>query len=187
MLPALTSLLAVAVAALSERVSLADPKSMIIGPAVNFQLQWTIMGSSMDVCMSAPNMNNSAYLAIGFSGPKVPHQGMMNSDIVWGYPTADGKGALEVMYSNMSAGFPGATPTLTISKSSFSLVGGVMKACFTRDLSSGHNPIKNGNAVIWAIGPLANAKPTYHGADAPDPSGRTQEHRSDEVPAMQWM
>eukprot|EP00035_Acanthoeca_spectabilis_P021381 m.437896 g.437896 ORF g.437896 m.437896 type:complete len:189 (+) comp18174_c0_seq1:42-608(+) len=176
-----------AVAMPAERGILRAPNAEIIGPAVKFKLEWDFSGSTdLDVCISAPNLNASVYIAIGFSGPKVPKQGMMDSDIVWAYPTADGKGAIETMYSNQSAGYPGATPTLSISQPSFSLSDGTMKACFTRPLKSGHNPIANGQAVIWAIGPLADGKPTYHGADGHDPTGQTQTHRSDEVPAMKW-
>jgi hypothetical protein len=76
---------------------------------------------------------------------------MMDSDIVAAYPTADGKGALTVLYSNTSAGYPGATPTLTISDPEFRLTDGTMQACFARSMTSGHNPIKNGQAVIWAM------------------------------------
>jgi hypothetical protein len=82
---------------------------------------------------------------------QVPSQGMMDSDIVAAYPTADGKGALTVLYSNTSAGYPGATPTLTISDPEFRLTDGTMQACFARSMTSGHNPIKNGQAVIWAM------------------------------------
>eukprot|EP00041_Stephanoeca_diplocostata_P005750 m.67996 g.67996 ORF g.67996 m.67996 type:complete len:215 (+) comp15976_c0_seq1:123-767(+) len=163
-------------------------KSEIIGPALNFTLEWEINGPSMDCCFSAENQDAQHYIAIGFSGPKVPSQGMTNSDIVWAFSSSTGTGTLQSVYSNTSAGQPIGTPTLKISSTSFELKDGTMTACFSRLLKDGHNPIANGQAVIWANGPLdsTTGMPTYHGADAHDPTGKTQTHRSDEVPAMQW-
>jgi hypothetical protein len=42
---------------------------------------------------------------------QIPHQGMNMSDIVWAYPTKDGRGAVEVMFSNATSGEPCATLT----------------------------------------------------------------------------
>jgi hypothetical protein len=44
---------------------------------------------------------------------QIPHQGMNMSDIVWAYPTKDGRGAVEVMFSNATSGEPCATLTPT--------------------------------------------------------------------------
>lgn len=98
----------------------------------------------MDCCISAENQDAQHYIAIGFSGPKVPSQGMTNSDIVWAFPTSDGKGSVQSVYSNASVGQPIGTPTLKITASSFQLQDGIMTACFSRLLKDGHNPIANG-------------------------------------------
>eukprot|EP00041_Stephanoeca_diplocostata_P002798 m.29723 g.29723 ORF g.29723 m.29723 type:complete len:201 (-) comp13773_c0_seq1:254-856(-) len=163
-------------------------ESKVIGPALKFTLEWEIKGSTMDCCFSADNQDAQHFIAIGFSGPKEPEQRMNNSDIVWAFPTKDGKGSLESVYSDSSAANPIGTPTLKITTISFELKDGTMKACFSRPLKGGHNPIANGQGLIWANGPLDSTTgfPVYHGADSPDPSGRTQTHRSDEVSAMQW-
>ena len=89
---------------------------------------------------------------------------------------------------NNTGGYPDGVGTMKINMTSFELVSGTMTACFVRPLDTGHNGIKDGNAVIWASGPLAppSNTPTYHGADGHDPTGATQTHRSDEVPAMEW-
>jgi hypothetical protein len=41
--------------------------------------------------------------------------------------------------------------------------------------------------VIWAIGPVVNGAPIYHGKDAHDDSGTTQVHRSDECNPINWI
>eukprot|EP00048_Salpingoeca_helianthica_P016278 m.231437 g.231437 ORF g.231437 m.231437 type:complete len:192 (+) comp18361_c0_seq1:202-777(+) len=161
--------------------------SVQIGPAINFTLAWTadLARGQLAVCFSASNRTSTDWIGLGFAAQP---QNMMNqSDIVVGYFGSSGKPQVVSLFSDDTEGYPSGQPTLSISKTTFSLVGSTMTVCFTRPLASGHVTVNQTTAVIWAVGPTSvDGDITYHGGDDDDPSGRTQTHRSQNIPTFRW-
>lgn len=128
-------------------------------------------------------MNSTSWLGVGFQPAATGGRGMNNADIVVGL----GTNTVNVLYSNAAAGYPSGTPTLQVTNGTFGIYdGGLGALCFARALAGGHNPLPASVGLIWAVGQTSGGAIAYHGSDAHDPSGNTQTHRSDEVPAITW-
>lgn len=162
--------------------------SVGIGAAADFQLQWTpdATRSSLQCCFSAKATQNQ-FIALGFSEASA----MMNhSDIVAAYFTAAGAPVVKAMFSYEfpgGGGYPGGTPTLKLEDTKLTAADGHLEACFTRAYDSGHYPIADDGRVIWARGNVSGDDLTYHGKDGHDDTGKSQSHRSDECPPINWL
>jgi len=160
----------------------------IIGPAVDFTLEWTpnIKSKVLDVCVSC-NGSSSSWIGIGFSGKNIPGAKMNNSDMVVGYFNDKNDPVVKAMYSNKTVGYPIGPNALNITATALSVNDGVIRMCFSRPFDSGHHIIKNGRRVVWGRGHTVNNSIYYHGSDPHDDSGKTQSHRSDEVPPIDFI
>ena len=163
----------------------------VLGPAVGFAIRWSALDDGhIRICMKSQLNSSTDWFGLGMSGPT--HEkgmGMNHSDIVVAWSNSDnGKPTVQAMYSDAPAGYPGATPKLQITNTSYVYTQGFAVACFTREFASGYNPITDAEGVvIWARGTTVNATHfNYHGADGHDDSGKTQTHRSDETPMIKW-
>merc|ERR1712167_504796 len=107
---------------------------------------------------------------------------MLDEDIIVGFVNAAGVPMLQPWWSDTESGVPAGKNSLEPKNGLFTNENGVLKICFARTLSEGHNPLADGAKVIWATGPVIDGVPGYHGKDGHDDSGASQMHRSDEVP-----
>mmetsp|Transcript_310 Transcript_310/g.609 ORF Transcript_310/g.609 Transcript_310/m.609 type:complete len:174 (+) Transcript_310:27-548(+) len=159
---------------------LALKNTCLIGPGAGFSVSWTYGADSTDICFSASNQTDSSYIGLGFSAQ--PHNAMNASDIVVGFT-----GTVKALFSDSSTGYPDGTPALKISNGKFSYKDGTSTTCFTRPTAGGTTPLTSSGYVIWANGPVASGDISYHSPDAPDPTGKSQTHRSDETPVIDWV
>ena len=158
--------------------------TQVLGPAIQYTLTWDPPAQGQcSMCISA-QINTSNWIGIGFRAPGMTE--MNGTDIVVGLTTYDGRGLVKTMYSNDTEGYPGGVNTLQVSATSFGVVGKVTTLCFTRLISSGHVSLTDSTQVIWANGPVLNDDLNYHGFDDSDPTGKTQQHRSDEIPPIRF-
>lgn len=163
----------------------------VIGEAINATLQWTpqVQDDLISMCVSANTFEgNDGWIGIGFGGDHGNgKKWMLDEDCVVGYAGADGMPVLEAMYAEKESGLPDGANWLNINGGTFTNENGVMKMCFSRKISEGHNPLDDGAKVIWATGAVINGTMQYHGIDGHDDTGTSQMHRSDEVPSFNWL
>eukprot|EP01012_Entosiphon_sulcatum_P057003 TRINITY_DN80714_c0_g1_i1.p2 TRINITY_DN80714_c0_g1~~TRINITY_DN80714_c0_g1_i1.p2 ORF type:complete len:195 (-),score=48.20 TRINITY_DN80714_c0_g1_i1:152-736(-) len=179
----------VAVALLASQVSFASAAlthTLELGPAINFTLQWGNgdAAGDLDICFSAVGLDNTKFLALGFSAK--PQTMMANTDIVVAWFSANGP-IIEAKYAVNATGYPGGKAGFALSNTHVLLDHGFLRACFTRAANTGNVPLVDGGSVRWATGAVTNNDLTYHGFDVPDPTGKTQVHRSQDTPTVNWL
>jgi hypothetical protein len=106
----------------------------LLGEAVNFTVSWQANSASdkLHVCYGG-EATATDYIGLGFSEA---NHGMNHSDLVVAYMGADGKPVIKTyfadLFPNAMGGFPNGTSTLEISKTSLTMKGNRMEACFER-------------------------------------------------------
>jgi len=163
----------------------------LVGEAINAHLSWStdVKNDAVSLCLCGnSNEGNDGWIGIGFGGLwGNGKKWMLDEDIVVGYLDINGSAVVETMYADTESGLPAGNNTLKVWDGRFTHENGVMTLCFTRPINGGHNPLTDSAKLIWATGPVKDGVIQYHGIDGHDDTGKSQMHRSDEVPPVHWI
>lgn len=158
------------------------PRELVIGPKIDYKLHWVTHAREVDICVSASSalFTSNSWISLGFTEKGAIH--MVGADIVMG----SSLGVQSYFVLSNKKQQPFGNPRLNISRTRFEAMLPTLIMCFTRPIESGRYWLSNYQQLAWAVGEVVNGKYLAHGVDAQDATGRTQMHRSINVPEVDF-